>query len=141
MEADARLGMGCRLAALAGPVTRVHLTIRGEIASKSNSREIVHLPNHRPILALSRKAKGWLRAAEKQVPVRDPLLTGPLIAYVRAFYASERPDLDVELLFDVLQGRVYANDRQVREKHAYHRIDRSDPRVEVVIEPMQGHLV
>ena len=31
---------------------------------------------------------------------------------------------------------VYENDRQVREKHVFHFIDRVNPRAEIEIEPM-----
>jgi hypothetical protein len=33
------------------------------------------------------------------------------------------------------------NDRQVREKHVYHGIDRKNPRAEIEIEPMQPQTV
>mgnify|MGYP002148142838 FL=1 len=78
---------------------------------------------------------------------------------MRIYYASERPDLDESVVLDVLQDvyspskkdkttgdvirprelvqcGVYRNDRQVREKHIYHAIDRTSPRVEVVVEPL-----
>jgi Holliday junction resolvase RusA-like endonuclease len=77
---------------------------------------------------------------------------------LRIFYASERPDLDESVVLDVLQDRysgkgeerelvqkgVYKNDRQVREKHVFHGIDRGNPRAEVTIEtlePQQPELV
>ena len=36
----------------------------------------------------------------------------------------------------LIQAGVYRNDRQVREKHVYHGIDRLQPRVEVLVEPI-----
>jgi hypothetical protein len=33
---------------------------------------------------------------------------------------------------------VYRNDRQVREKHVFHGIDRANPRAEVTVEPLQA---
>lgn len=38
----------------------------------------------------------------------------------------------------LLQAGVYRNDRQVREKHVYHGIDKANPRAEIVVEPMQA---
>ena len=78
---------------------------------------------------------------------------------LRIYYATERPDLDESLILDVLQDRfktfgsgdtkrrelvqkgVYQNDRQVREKHIFHAIDRKNPRNEVLIEPVQSSLL
>lgn len=76
---------------------------------------------------------------------------------LRIFYASQRPDLDESIVLDVLQDRygrrgtlngepvrellqhgVYRNDRQVREKHVFHGIDKANPRTEVVVEPLQA---
>lgn len=121
------------------PSHRVHLTILGETASKANSRQLVMVSGH-PRFVLSRKAKRWVEQARGQVPILNPLLTGPIVAWCRCWYASERPDLDPSLVWDVLQGRVIVNDRQLREQHIYHAIDRANPRVEVVLEPIQGVL-
>lgn len=71
---------------------------------------------------------------------------------MRVFYATERPDLDESVILDVLQAKyspvvkgqtrevirrgVYINDRQVREKHVYHGIDKRNPRAEIEVEPL-----
>jgi Holliday junction resolvase RusA-like endonuclease len=64
------------------------------------------------------------------------MLSGPLRASIWIHYASERPDLDESVILDVLQGKIYANDRQVREKHIFHAIDRINPRAVVLIEAL-----
>ncbi|MTJ81753.1 MAG: RusA family crossover junction endodeoxyribonuclease [Telmatospirillum sp.] len=117
--------------------SEVRLTIRGETASKANSRKLVMFGD-RPASIKSDKARGWLAAADRQFPgpVVAPLLDGDLVAFIRIFYATRRPDLDESLVLDFLQGRVYLNDRQVREKHVYHGIDKADPRVELVVRPI-----
>ena len=66
---------------------------------------------------------------------------GRLRVEVRIWYATERPDLDESVVLDILQGIVYANDRQVREKHVYHAIDKANPRAEIIVEPLQGELL
>jgi Holliday junction resolvase RusA-like endonuclease len=38
----------------------------------------------------------------------------------------------------LIQKGVYVNDRLVREKHVYHGIDKKNPRVEVMVEPIDG---
>jgi hypothetical protein len=40
-----------------------------------------------------------------------------------------------------VQKGVYRNDRQVREKHVYHAIDRANPRAEIEVEPLEAQQV
>lgn len=135
---------------------RIEFTIMGEAASKANSRKIVKI-NGKTRSAKSEKALGFERDALRQIPPAARVrIDGPVSVTLRMFYASERPDLDESLVLDILQDRwksvyclpgvkgrqliqsgVYKNDRQVREKHIYHFIDRNNPRVEVVVEPMK----
>lgn len=113
--------------------------IHGETASKANSRRqvpgVAKSGQRYTRTIKSDAALAWLQGAAYQVRPRptDKLLTGVLAASMRLWYASERPDLDPSLVLDFLQGRAYANDRQVRALHVYHGIDKSDPRVEVLI--------
>ena len=142
-------------------MSQIRFTILGEAASKANSREIV-VRGGRPASIKSEKALKFEANALKQIPpIHRVQLTGPVRATLRIFYASERPDLDESIVLDVLQDRykaekltqrqkdagikprrilvqrgVYVNDRQVREKHVYHGIDRANPRIEVLIEPL-----
>ena len=116
----------------------ISLVITGEPASKANSRRQVPAVTKagkafmRPIK--SAKALSWLQSAAKQVKPISPLLTGDLVAHIRIYYASRLPDLDESLILDFLQGRIYRNDRQVRERHVYWGLDRINPRAEIVIE-------
>lgn len=79
-----------------------------------------------------------------QIPAHaKQMLEGELAIHVKCYYASQRPDLDPELLYDILQAQtkngvllrkgVYQNDRQLRVKHAEHYIDKANPRVEITI--------
>lgn len=56
--------------------------------------------------------------------------------HITIFYASRRPDLDESLILDLLQGLVYVNDRQVKERHTYWGLDPENPRAEIIIEQM-----
>ena len=120
---------------MTGEIGQVRLTITGEPASKANSRKMV-LIGGKPRFIKSQKALDWMKNAEKQIPVRDPLLTCPLVGFFLIHYASHRPDLDESLILDFLQGRIYQNDRQVRERHTYHAIDRDNPRTEIILKPL-----
>jgi len=144
----------------------VRLTILGQAASKANSRKIVTIAG-RTQLAKSKEALAFEHDALRQIPPAARLrLEGPVCVTLRMFYATERPDLDESIVLDVLQDRwkaakrdkqgneitprtliqsgVYRNDRQVREKHVFHAIDRANPRVEVLVVPLhaqQGELL
>jgi Holliday junction resolvase RusA-like endonuclease len=137
--------------------TAIRFTIIGEPASKSNQRKIVTIAN-RPSVIKSAKARDFERSALYQIPVwARQRLEGPVRMSCKIYYASERPDLDESLILDILQDRwgrtkpnnpiipskrylvqpgVYRNDRQVRERHVYHAIDKQNPRVEIIIEPL-----
>jgi Holliday junction resolvase RusA-like endonuclease len=109
-------------------------TILGEPASKSNSRRLVRSGNHvRPIKGA--KALKYASDVHQQAP--QLMLEGSLKFSATLFYASLRPDLDASVLLDALQGKTYANDRQIKEIHLIHAIDRKNPRAEIVIERME----
>lgn len=129
----------------------IAFTILGEPASKANSRKVATFGNLPPMLIKSDKARGYEKNALLQIPpVHRVRLAGPIRITMRIFYASERPDLDESLILDILQDRytgkgdarrlvqagVYQNDRQVREKHIYHAIDRKNPRTEIVVQSL-----
>jgi Holliday junction resolvase RusA-like endonuclease len=142
----------------------IQFTILGEPASKANSREIVTFgrgENKRAAVIKSEKARDYEADALRQIPpAARQQLQGPVRVTLRIFYATERPDLDESVVLDVLQDRwskekkddagrvirprtlvqrgVYANDRQVREKHVFHGIDKRNPRTEVLVEPLQA---
>jgi Holliday junction resolvase RusA-like endonuclease len=61
-------------------------------------------------------------------------MTGDLRVTLHIFYASRRPDLDESLILDLMQGLIYANDRQVKERHCYWGLDPENPRAEIIIE-------
>ena len=148
--------------AYSGPIEFV---IYGEPASKANSREIVTMrikgtDKTRPAVIKSEKAIAYEANALRQIPPKARIqLTEPVSITLRIWYASERPDLDESVVLDVLQNRyakvkqtgervlvqagVYVNDRQVREKHVFHGIDKANPRTEIRVESIsrQGGLL
>lgn len=115
-------------------------TILGQPCSKSNRSMIVKVRG-RPMIIKSPEARAYEKAVARQVPVLSPLLGGRLAMTLRIYYASERPDLDESLIMDALQGRIYANDRQIREKHVTHAIDRENPRAVVIVEEIGAPLL
>jgi Holliday junction resolvase RusA-like endonuclease len=136
-------------------MTTISFTILGQPVSHKNGYHIVTIGN-RPAIVKSKAAIAYERDALMQIPpLARKRLTGPLRITLRCFYPNERQDLDESLILDILQDRwqsarnphgkrliiqsgVYCNDRQIREKHVYHAIDKANPRVEITIEPMQA---
>lgn len=139
-------------------MTSITFTILGEPASKANSRKIVTMgkgDKARSAVIKSEKARNYEHTAGLQIPSNArQMLEGPVRVTLRIFYASQRPDLDESVVLDVLQAKyekdkqtgervlvrrgVYVNDRQVREKHVFHGIDKANPRTEIVVEPLQA---
>jgi len=142
-------------------MTRVAFVILGEPASKANSRKIAEVgtaDNRRTLFIKSQKARDYEADAVRQIPPAARVrMEGPVKVTATIFYATERPDLDESVVLDVLQDRwskattrangtkrerqllqagVYRNDRQVRWKDIRHAIDRKNPRVELVVEPI-----
>lgn len=112
----------------------LYLVVYGEPASKANSRKIVRFGSRLASIK-SDKARRYAKDFLGQVKPILPLYEGELRLDMWIYYASRRPDLDESLILDLLQGVAYANDRQVRERHVYHMLDRESPRVELLIQP------
>jgi Holliday junction resolvase RusA-like endonuclease len=138
----------------------IAFTILGQPASKSNRSQIITIAGHSSLVK-SKEAIAYERDALRQIPATARRrLEGPVRVTLRIWYTSELSDLDESLVLDCLQDRktrtkkdtegnvvrasqlvqagVYRNDRQVREKHVFHGIDRRNPRVEVCVEPLQA---
>jgi len=111
------------------------LFISGEPASKANSRRVVKFGNMSRLIK-SQKALNYSEHFRQQVTPIDPLMSGDIRMHITIYYASRRPDLDESLILDLLQGVVYINDRQVKERHTYWALDPDNPRAEIVIEQL-----
>lgn len=107
------------------------IVIHGEPASKANSRRWTG-----KYFIKSAKALSYAEAFKRQCPVIDPLMEGDLCVTIKIYYASRRPDLDESLILDLLQGCVYINDRQIKERHTYWALDKENPRAEITVTPI-----
>ena len=147
----------------------IKFTILGQPCSKANSRQIVTIAD-RPAVIKSKDARDYERTALLQIPPEHrQAIECPMRITVHAYYATERPDLDLSVVLDCLQNRyktvkgalvkvsegiyshaeservitqkgVVKNDRQFREQHFFHHIDKANPRAEIEIEPIAGPL-
>ena len=128
---------------------RVKFTIYGEPASKANSRRLVKVGG-KPRFVKSQKALKYEQDFRYQCPAIEPLIMGDVSVTATVFYATRRPDLDESVILDCMQatrtklpdgtvalsGGVYANDRQVKEKHIYWALDRDNPRAVIEVEEL-----
>jgi len=107
--------------------------IFGEPASKANSRRVVHYGGMSRLIK-SKKALSYSDVFRQQCKPLATLMTGDLRVTLHIYYASRRPDLDESLILDLMQGLIYENDRQVKERHCYWGLDPDNPRAEIIIE-------
>ena len=107
--------------------------IFGEPASKANSRRVVRFGGMSRLIK-SAKALSYSDAFKQQCKPLATLMTGDLRITLHIFYASRRPDLDETLILDLMQGLIYENDRQVKERHCYWGLDPENPRAEIIVE-------
>jgi Holliday junction resolvase RusA-like endonuclease len=107
--------------------------IFGEPASKANSRRVVRYGGMSRLIK-SAKALSYSDAFKQQCKPLATLMSGDLRVTLHIFYASRRPDLDESLILDLMQGLIYENDRQVKERHCYWGLDPDNPRAEIIIE-------
>jgi Holliday junction resolvase RusA-like endonuclease len=111
--------------------------IKGEAASKSNSRRMVSIGG-KPRLIKSKKALDYSDAFRMQVKPLEHLIEEDVQVKIKIYYATRRPDLDESLILDLLQGVAYKNDRQVKRKLIEWGLDRVNPRCIIEITPLES---
>lgn len=104
------------------------MVIFGEPASKANSRRLVTIKG-RPAFIKSQKANDYVASFKRQCAEQvKKMTTDDVRVEIMIHYASRRPDLDESVILDAMQGIVYANDRQVKQRMVYWGLDRDLPR-------------
>jgi len=101
----------------------------------------------RPMFIKSREAQGWAATAERQILASlPPSFSGPVRLTASVYHCRKSstnsaiafPDLDVELLCDVLEkAGVIENDRLIVTKICNKYYDKERPRVEAIIEEVE----
>tara|TARA_Y100000114_G_C11713340_1_gene304649 strand:- start:705 stop:1124 length:420 start_codon:yes stop_codon:yes gene_type:complete len=105
----------------------VFFKVAGEPASKANQRKMVMF-GKKPAFIKSQKARDYEKSFESDCPQLDKLFEGDLEVEMKIYYSTRRPDLDESLILDCMQGKIYANDRQVKAKKIYWGLDKKNPR-------------
>lgn len=108
------------------------MTINGQPASKANRRRMATIKG-KPAFIKSPEALVYAQMFGYQCPVREPLYTCDIAAYIKIFYTSYKPDLDESVVLDGLQNRIIKNDRQVKLKVVSHGLDKENPRAHIVL--------
>jgi Holliday junction resolvase RusA-like endonuclease len=108
------------------------ITILGEPASKANSRRLVYMGG-RPRFIKSKKALLYSRDFDLQCPVRKTLFEEDLSIAIKIYYKTRRPDLDESLILDLLEGKVFKNDRSIKSKYVIHGLDKEHSRSVIVV--------
>jgi len=66
-----------------------------------------------------------------------PSFEGDVCVTCTIYYPTRRNDLDPSLIFDIMEkAGIYKNDRQIKEQHIYHGLDKEKPRVEIEVKEM-----
>lgn len=86
---------------------------------------------------LSDEAKEFKKIVQR-IACRKTLIYGEVVVTVKVFRARRSGDFHnrKKVLYDAMQGIVYANDSQIVEDHGFQRDDAKRPRVEVEIQPL-----
>ena len=110
--------------------------IYGEPASKANSRKIVNFGKRFGVIK-SDKARNYEKNFANQCPTLQNLIENDVKVELIVYYASRRPDLDESVILDCMQGKIYVNDRQVKQKIVYWGLDRDTPRTHIRVSPLE----
>ena len=113
------------------------ITILGEPASKSNSRRLVMIGG-KPRFIKSKKALSYGKDFTIQCPTRKDLFTEDMSVAMKIYYKTRRPDLDESLILDLLQLKVYKNDRSVKSKYIEWGLSKDNPRTIIVISSLDN---
>jgi len=104
--------------------------VHGQPYSKANSRQFIR-PGK---IIKSAKALAYCDMFKLQCPWMDVPYTGDVTVSMEIYYASRRPDLDESLILDLLQGKIIANDRQIKMRHVKWGLDKDNPRAIILVQ-------
>jgi len=118
----------------------IEFVIEGEPASKANSRRMVPRKTKEGKAFIgsikSSKAMGYSDGFLQQCPALPEMFEEDVVVMMEIYYASRRPDLDESLILDLMQKRIYRNDRQVKARFTVWGLDPGRPRTVVRVAPM-----
>jgi Holliday junction resolvase RusA-like endonuclease len=113
--------------------------IDGAPYSKANSRRLVNVktPSGSRLRSIkSENALAFSNAFLAQCPVLPLLFTEDVHLDMDIYYPDRRRDLDESLVLDLMQGTIYANDRQVKSRRVRWGLSAIKPGILVTVRLM-----
>ena len=121
-------------------IQSIEFVISGEPRSKANNRILLWKQKR---IIKNKKAQDYvnnfiLQGAIVRNKYRDTIqfpIESVIVLTACLYYASHRPDLDESLVMDGLEkSGIIKNDRQIREKHIYWKLDKENPRAKILLQ-------
>ena len=103
--------------------------ILGQTYSKANSRR----KTRSGLIIKSKEALQYEHDFALQCPVLNKFIEGYIKVEAFVFYRSHRCDLDISLILDGMQGRIYKNDNKVKEHILRSWVDKNNPRAYIKV--------
>ena len=118
---------------------KIKFVVKGQCYSKANSRRLVSIGG-KPRFIKSKQALKYAEDFSWQCPQQKTLIPKDkdVSVTMTIYYSNRRPDLDESLVLDLMQGKIYENDRSVKEKHIYHGLDKENQRAEIEVSVING---
>ena len=92
----------------------------------------------KPRFIKSQKALSYGKDFAIQCPIRKDLFTIDLSLAMKIYYKTRRPDLDESLILDLLQKKVFNNDRSIKSKYIEWGLNRENPKSLIVISSLDN---
>ena len=116
--------------------------IFGEPCSKANSRIMIFRKNRKPCNIKNKASHDYVNSFLAQVQAMRLGAFGngseDVILHCWIYYKNYRKDLDESLIMDCLQkSGILKNDRQIKEKHIYHGINKLNPNSVIILQGVE----
>lgn len=115
---------------MAGRTEPFSFWIDGAPFSKANSRQLVNIGG-RPSSIKSAKALAYADVFAKQCPRLKELFLEDVHLDIDIYYPDRRRDLDESLVLDLMQKKIYANDRQVKSRRVRWNLSKTKPGLQI----------
>jgi hypothetical protein len=115
----------------------VDFVVPGNLRRKDNGRQIVtNKKTGKPLVIKSEDALAYAQAFISLTPVEFKQKFGskklPLMLWANIFYQSNRSDVSIELLKDLLQkSEVVSDDRWIKTHFVFGQVDTENPRTHI----------
>lgn len=115
----------------------VGFVVPGSLRRKDNGRQIVYNKKTEKLMVIKSKAslsyaQAFMQFVPEQAKQRYGSKEFPLLLWANIFYQSNRSDVSIELLKDLLQkAHVVSDDRWIKTHFVFGQIDKENPRTHV----------